>query len=315
MKVTEYEKKLYGNSVKIISRVDHCVKYKILSDTGYAMMTSYSIFPGIDLIYNDVHMQEMIVDTVPPANIFEINHCREGRIECQFNQGAYLYIARGDLVINLKDEISRTATFPLSYYHGITLAIDLDRATDELSHVFEEIKIDLYALKEKLCGDRPFVVLKESERIRHIFSELYEVPEEIRQGYFKLKVMEILLILSATEYEYPYKKYCLKRQVDTIKEIREYLTTHLEQKITIEQLATKYGMSATTMKRIFKEVYGDSIYAFIKEYKMQKAAILLKETDLEIGEIAIKMGYDNASKFSEAFKKIFGSTPRTYRHT
>ena len=57
----------------------------------------------------------------------------------------------------------------------------------------------------------------------------------------------------------------------------------------------------------------DSVYAYMKSYRMQAATILLRDTSDSITEIAAKMGYDNPSKFSEAFKKEFGELPSEFR--
>ena len=67
------------------------------------------------------------------------------------------------------------------------------------------------------------------------------------------------------------------------------------------------------MKDCFKAVYGKPIYAFQKEYKMQKAAQLLHTTEKSITEIASLIGYENPNKFSSSFKNTFGCSPREYR--
>ena len=70
------------------------------------------------------------------------------------------------------------------------------------------------------------------------------------------------------------------------------------------------------MKDCFKAVYGKPIHAFQKEYKMQKAAQLLRDTEQSITDIAASIGYENPNKFSSAFKTMFGCSPREYRrHT
>lgn len=171
----------------------------------------------------------------------------------KIENGEYLYITRGDFAVNLKSNISKTSTFPLNHYHGITISIDLDHITKDVFRPFSDIEIDLYQLKNKLCGQRGYMIMRENEKIEHIFSELYDVPEKIRKGYFKIKVIEMLLVLSVMEEIEPInKKYCLKKQVDIIKAIREYLVNHLEQKITIEQLSKQFQMPATTMKLLKK---------------------------------------------------------------
>lgn len=77
-----------------------------------------------------------------------------------------------------------------------------------------------------------------------------------------------------------------------------------------------YDMSVTSMKDCFKEVFGDTIYSYLKRYKMNKAAALLIDSSKRtITEISGLVGYENASKFSGAFKSVMGQTPMEYRKT
>lgn len=316
MHPTDRDKQLYGNEVEVVKRDNDCTIYRINNSKGHAIMTSYSVFPGIDLIYNDVYTQWVSIDIDPPKNILEINHCKEGIIECETRKGDYLYLSKGNLSINSKYSINNSSTFPLNHFHGITVAVDFDKTFECLSCILEDAPINLSEIKSKFCeSNEEFLVIRESKSIEHIFSELYEVSEKIRKGYYKVKVLELLLFLSNLEQEElkQSKKYYSKKQVNIVKGIKEYLTIHLSQKITLEQLSVQFKIPLTTMKLIFKEVYGDSIYSFIKKYKMQNAAELLKNTDKEINEIAGGLGYENASKFSEAFKKVIGVNPSIYR--
>ena len=59
-------------------------------------MTCYRVFPGIDLVYNDIHMQSSGMKPAMHGNFLEINHCREGRAECECGDQFY-YITAGDL--------------------------------------------------------------------------------------------------------------------------------------------------------------------------------------------------------------------------
>ena len=67
------------------------------------------------------------------------------------------------------------------------------------------------------------------------------------------------------------------------------------------------------LKNCFKAVYGNPVFVYRKEYKMQAAARLLKMTDKSVTEIAALVGYENPNKFSSAFKKMFARSPREYR--
>lgn len=67
------------------------------------------------------------------------------------------------------------------------------------------------------------------------------------------------------------------------------------------------------MKRCFKGVYGDSIYAYMKRYRLQVAERMLRESKLTIGEVADQIGYLNPNKFTSAFCSEYGVPPTEYR--
>ena len=104
-------------------------------------------------------------------------------------------------------------------------------------------------------------------------------------------------------------------QVKIIREIHDHLTEHMEQRVTIEELSHRYLINPTTLKTVFKEVYGNSLAAHMKEHRMEKAAALLRETDMSVAEIAGQVGYESQSKFTAAFKEQFGLLPTAYRCT
>ena len=102
-------------------------------------------------------------------------------------------------------------------------------------------------------------------------------------------------------------------QTEIIREIHGQLLQHMDRKITIEELSRQYHMNPTTLKAAFKSTYGTSLVAHMKEHRMERAAKLLKETDMSIAEIAQAVGYDSQSKFTAAFKAFYQVLPREYR--
>lgn len=102
-------------------------------------------------------------------------------------------------------------------------------------------------------------------------------------------------------------------QIAKIKDVHDYLIENLSRHITIEELSKKFAMNSTTLKSIFKDVYGKALATHIKEHRMEKAAELLTKTELSIKEISLETGYESQSKFCAAFKDFFGKTPSDYR--
>lgn len=102
--------------------------------------------------------------------------------------------------------------------------------------------------------------------------------------------------------------------MEKIRAIHEQITSNLQVRVTIEELSKQYDMPAASMKKCFREIYGDSIYSYQKRYRMNVAAnLLMEDSKVEIQEIALKMGYENPGKFSSAFKSVMGVTPAKYR--
>ena len=64
--------------------------YEIKDSKGQAVMTGYSVYPGIMIVYMDIHRPELSCEAKPMPDVFAINHCETGRIECNFKNGEYL---------------------------------------------------------------------------------------------------------------------------------------------------------------------------------------------------------------------------------
>lgn len=312
----------YGPETHTMAQDNDCSIYKMENETGEGIMTRYPVLPGIELLYNDIHMTVVHADQnkLPYEDVMEINHCREGRFECEFSDGGTVYLGAGDLAVNMLAHTTRDPWFPLSHYHGISVVIDLRTAQDtlrQISQIFACKEIDLYALRDRLCGGNTCFVIRATEAIQHIFSELYAVPTAIRSEYCKLKAMELMLFLNSADLPACKEKraYITRTQADAMREIRAYLVEHLDRHITLPELSKRFGIPLTAMKQNFKTVYGDAVGTYIHAYRMQKAMWLLLETDQSITEIAGQVGYQNASKFSEVFRQFAGAAPTEYRKT
>lgn len=87
----------------------------------------------------------------------------------------------------------------------------------------------------------------------------------------------------------------------------------LKRHYTIEELSKQYLMNTTTLKSVFKAVYGMPIASYMKEYRMKLASNMLLQEDKSISEIAAAVGYKSQSKFTSAFRDIFQILPTAYQ--
>lgn len=307
---------LYDDNTKIIRKSEHCTVYEMKNDEGTGSITSYFVFPGIWLMFNDFHTGKCPRHGLLHRGIVEINHCREGRFECEFINGMYTYLSEGDLaVISLANNRAINSTFPLEHYHGVSIIIDLEDAASMISTVLKDISIDLYVIHDKLCADGRCFIVRAKDSIQHIFSELYTIPDKVKYGYFKLKVLELLLFLSMLDAseQFEARPYFPKSQVNKIKQIKQFLAQHIEQHFTLEELSKRFDISITAVNSCFKAVYGMPVYAFMRTYRMQVAASMLLKSQDNVTVIAGKVGYENSSKFAGAFKAVMHISPSAYR--
>ena len=277
---------------------------------GSATVSAYPVFPGIEIAYCDIHAHECRLNSTPEAALLRISHCREGRLE-QPMENEYYFLAPGDLAVSCSggDDAAR---FPTGHYHGITVTIDPAKAPECLSCLLSDVNVRPAALMEKFCADGSCFAARSSASVEHIFSELYSVPEEIRKGYFKVKILELLLFLSALPVERRRPAYS-GAQVRLASAVSEYLLSATEERPTTAELSARFHASATQILQSFQGVYGMTPAAFLRAQKMHSAAELLRTTDRTVLDIAGQFGYDNASKFARAFRSIIGVSPNAYR--
>lgn len=301
----------------LLAQSDGCSVYQFRNDTGDGTMTCYEVFPGAMLSFNDFHVAHFDSAYVPGRNMFVIDHCREGKMEYLAAENAYAYVGAGDIKMDQRLTHTGRFIFPSSHYHGLTIAFDMEIAASALSKEVKDFPIDLTALQQKYCPGHYPHVIHEMGAAEHIFGELYQVPEKIRIPYFKIKIMELLLYLDALELpkEQKERPYYYKTQIEKVKAIQAFLAEHMAENYTQEQLSSRFEIPLTGMKNCFKSVYGTSIGAWLTDYRMNRAAEFLRaDREQSVAEIAGLVGYDSASKFAIAFRKIMGMSPLEYRN-
>ena len=274
----------------------YCTVYKMDCNDGLGLMTVYQVYPGIQLIYNDFEATSCEWGAPPDNNILEINHCREGREGSRLLSGSCLYLGEGDLSIHTMDNCAPEMTFPLKHYRGISVVINLEILAYNQPEIFSESGIDILSFKEKFCADGNCFVMRAKNEIDHIFSELYSVPNCLQKPYFKLKVQELLLFLHMVDVaKEKQREIYTAPQVEIVREIHKKLVSDLQARPTIDDLSREYLINTATLKNTFKGIYGQPIGTYMKEYRMKQAAVLLRQTQDTIAEIANKVGYENQS--------------------
>ena len=282
--------------------------------TGNANLTVYNVFEGVNIIFNSIHMDRVDLGCDISGNIIEIHHCVEGTLE-HICGNDLVYLMPGDLSIARRQKKDDICFFPLRHYHGITITIDEDIVSEDFLCLLRDTDVNPSALADTLLGTDNCYVIRRQDYIEHIFSELYSVPEEHKKGYFRIKIAELLFVLSWKETSKIKKKPSVsKSRAELAKNVAAYLCENTNRKVTCEELSEHFHMSSSNIRSSFKAVYGIPVSSYIRTYKIQCASSLLIKTNKPITEIAGECGYDTPGKFSAAFKEIMGESPHDFRN-
>ena len=273
------------------------------------------LYPGIELCYLTFSADSFSVQHKALSHMIQINYCKSGQLMWEMKNGNRIYLNPGDFSLHtMKTCTDSVLTFPNNMYQGLSIYIDLPKASGNPPDLLENINIFETVLPKKFCPNDSPAFLAGNEQTESIFSAFYDQPETLTLPYQKIKVLELLLYLTKMEFTPQNKLVEYQFELtETIRKIHDQLLQHMEQRITIEELSKQYLINQTTLKNVFKSVYGTSIAAHIKEHRMRQAAYMLIESNMNIAEIAQAVGYDSQSKFTTAFKAYFKVLPREYR--
>lgn len=135
----------------------------------------------------------------------------------------------------------------------------------------------------------------------------------ISDEMLNLKFEELMIyLLRQDETLFPYFN-ALTSEWDEDAYLRKLISIHMDNDITVEELAFLSNMSLSTFKRKFARIFGGAPKQWFLKTRMQRAADMLKTNGLKASEIYEQLGYDNLSSFVQAFKKIYGVTPKQYQ--
>ena len=280
---------------------------------GKGSIETYEVFPGVEASFNTFlsHVAHFHHDA--SDSVLEVYYCRNGRIGWNMRGGTAIYLGAGDLTAHsMACCADSNMMFPLGYAEGLSVFVDLKRLQTVCPEILQEANVQADKLRERFCSGKPLAIPACSE-LEHIFMPIFSAEDSLRLPLLKLKLLELLIYLSRLEPGKRELTQYFSQQTELIKEIHQQLTKHLDQRFTIEELSRQYLINTSTLKEVFKTVYGLPIATYMKEYRVRQAMKLLRESNAAISEIAAQVGYETQGKFSKAFKDVTQMLPTAYR--
>ncbi len=220
----------------------------------------------------------------------------------------YVYITTGDMA----SEVTFSAGEKIQ---NIIISIEADYLFELLGSGKD---IENPVLKELLSNRKPFLfeelmtpkihtIVNEIEN-----SELYD--QSLSAFYHQLKAMELIYLFLDEFLKRESVTYnsINKRDVEIIYAIREGILKDLSIVPVLPLLAQKHGISESKMKKLFNQVFGQSIYQYFQQFRIQKAAQLIRDQRCSVSEAGFQIGFTNLSHFTRLFERFMGEKPKRY---
>ena len=145
-----------------------------------------------------------------------------------------------------------------------------------------------------------------------VLSQIMEIKihESIQTLYFKGKVYELLSLFFNKNEDADVEQCPFlvdEKNVRKIRQAKEIILSQMTEPPTLQELSAEIGLNIKKLKEGFKQIYGDTVYGYLLDHKMNEARSMLNSKQYNINEISLKLGYSTSSHFIVAFKKKFGT--------
>jgi AraC-like DNA-binding protein len=211
---------------------------------------------------------------------------------------------------------SRLNTDDVIAIHTNTATINIEVDVDYLNGLFDLAERSP-VLQSLLENTQPLLfeqIIYPS--LQKIVDEIVTEPvdETFELFFLRVKAEELICrLLMELDKRDERQVYPLNDQdVQTIYKVKEQMLKRLEAPPIINELAIGANMSPTKLKRLFRQIFGNSIFNYYQGFRIKEAARLLKEEKLSVSDAGYKLGFTNLSHFSRVFEEHMGIKPKKY---
>jgi len=260
---------------------------------------------------NNIQVLERKID----SSFIQFHFCIKGASEFIFNNGNYrlkieeensllLYNPQRDLPIHLEVHPNSwlvSVLVSIKKFHGL-----FSQEADYITFLSDDNKDKKYYKDGKIS---PSMAIALNQIIN------YNLNTSIKTLYFKGKALELLSLYFNRSEDADIEQCPFlvdETNVIKIRKAKDIIIARMAEPPTLQELSEDIGLSLKKLKEGFKQIYGDTVFSFLFDYKMEVARKLLEAGDHNVNEVGLKVGYSTSSHFISAFKKKYGTTPKKY---
>ena len=249
------------------------------------------------------------------SSFIQFHFCVKGQGDFVFNDGNYVFNVKEEhsiLLYNPQRDLSIDLRLqPNTWIIGVIISIkkfhslfSLD--ADHIHFLSPENSTKKY-YDNGLINPSMAVVLSQ------ILSS--NIHESMKALYLKGKVYELLSLYFNKNEDTDIEQCPFLIDEDNVRKIRlakDIILRNISEPPSLHELSEEIGLSLNKLKEGFKQLYGDTVFGYLLDHKMEEARRMLASNNYNVNEVGLKIGYSTSSHFIAAFKKKYGTTPKKY---
>jgi AraC-like DNA-binding protein len=222
-------------------------------------------------------------------------------------------VKKGDLVFINLNELHRTNNAHVLNHERILINFKHDFLNDMLSSnqitaLFECFELNYNAIRLDLDEQK----YAENLLIRMVLEDKKKAYKY--DLYLKIMLIELLLLINRHTRKIPQESFDHPKSIHKkISEVINYINLNYSEHLSLNKLCKIFYISTYYLSHVFKEVTGFNFIEYLNYVRINEARRLLKETNMNVTQIAEKVGYESTTHFGRVFKTIIGLSPVKYR--
>ncbi len=251
------------------------------------------------------------------------------RFEATFqNEACFVYFKNGKTILSSPTErleLGSTESVLLNcsnYFADFIQKVPLTTIELYAVHLYPDLLKEIYKdsipqfPEHKTAGHYAKKIATHSI-INHFIDSLvfyFENPDLVNSELLVLKIKELILLLLQTNNSVTITELIANLFSPRQANLKDVIQNHLFSNFAINELAKLAGLSVSSFKREFQNIYNDTPANYLRTKKIEKAMDLLKRSDYSVSEICFQIGFNDTSHFTKAFKKYTKQSPLFFRN-
>lgn len=181
---------------------------------------------------------------------------------------------------------------------------------------FKGVQAKAFLQRAQLSAEHPVFNAHDPDRMAHLYEDMLQATTRLRPGgdvLYQSLLYRLIAELISSSPDLEEESQLLSGKETYIRQAVQFMENRYSQRTSILDIAQAVGLDRTYLSGLFKERYGMSLQSFFLEYRMNRAAELLRNPALSVSEVAHSVGYTDPLLFSKMFKRVTGVSPKGSR--